>query len=162
MATAPNTLAIANSIVSLTTALTYPDTTSVYGYVQLGEIKDIIDRIANSKACLEIYANNDNSEHFAFGGKIRDEQTWFLLSLVSMTNANAAEQLIYKVRDQIVQPFQIHATLNNAGTVYHSQLLSKGAKFLKIYRNGQWMRAYLCELMTRQEWNVPTPPGVIS
>lgn len=162
MANSPDTLSIANSIITLTTALTYPDTTPVYDLVQLGEIKDVTDKIAGGKACLEVYANNDSSEHYSFGGKIRDEQTWFLLSLVSLVNANTAEQLIYKIRDQIVQPFQIHATLNNAGTVYHSQLLPKGAKFLKMYRNGQWMRCYLCELMTRQEWVVPTPPGVIS
>jgi hypothetical protein len=161
MATAPNTLAIGQAIVSYAQALTYTDTSNVYSLVQLGEIKDATDKIAGGKAVLEVYANNDGSERRAMGGRIWDEQTWFLLSLVSLVNAQTAEQLIYKVRDQIVVPFQTHATLGNAGSVFHSQLLPKGAKFLKMYRNGQWMRCHLCEIMTRQEWVIASP-GIVS
>jgi hypothetical protein len=162
--TAPNTLAIGNAIVSFCQAVTYPNTsTIVYSAVQLGEIKDITDQVAASgTACLEIYANKDNSQHFTFGGKLRDEQTWFLLSLVNLDNALAAEQLIYQVRDALIVPFQVHATLGNAGSVYHSQIQPNSGKFIKIFRNGQWLRAHLIEIQTWQEWFVPTPPGVIS
>lgn len=160
----PNTLAIANAIAGFCTPLTYADgVTKVYSLVQLGEIKDVTDRVAASEsACLEIYANKDNSQHFTFGGKIRDEQTWFLLSLVSLDNSTNAEQLIYQVRDALIIPFQVHATLGNAGSVYHSQIQPHSGKFLKIMRNGQWLRAHMIEIQTWQEWFVPTPPGVIS
>lgn len=160
----PNTLAIANAIVGFCTPLVYPNTaTLVYDLVQLGEIKDITDRVATQgNACLEIYANRDNSQHFTFGGKIRDEQTWWLLSLVNLDNALAAEQQIYQIRDALVMPFQVHATLGNAGSVYHSQIQPHSGKFLKIMRNGQWLRAHMIEIQTWQEWFVPTPPGVIS
>jgi hypothetical protein len=162
VANAPNTLAVANAIVSYASALTYSDTTKVYSLVQLGEIKDIINPIANGQACLEVWANTDNSQHKTFNGKISDEQTWFLLSMVSLDNANAAEQLIYQVRDALVVPFQTHATLGNAGTVYHSQVKSGSGKFTKASRSGQWVRAHLLEIKTLQEWFVTTPPGVIA
>lgn|SRR5579859_107814 len=159
---APNTPAVANAIVSYGQALTYSGGGSVYKLVQLGEIKDVIDQVAGGNACLEVYANQDDSQHFAFGGKLRDEQTWFLLSLVSLDNAASAETLIYQVRDALVAPFQIHATLGGAGTVYHSQIKPNSSHFLKVFRNGQWLRGHLLEITTRQEWFVPTPPGVIS
>lgn len=161
-ASQPNTPAVANAIVSYAQALTYPSSAAVYKTVQLGEIKDIIDQTANGATCLEIYANHDDSQHKAFGGKIYDEQTWFLLSLVSLDNAQNAETLIYQVRDALVVPLQTHATLGNAGSVYHSQIKEGGSHFLKVFRNGQWFRAHLLELLTRQEWFVPTPPGVIA
>jgi len=162
--TAPNTLAIANALVGFCQAVTYPATsTIVYDVVQLGEIKDITDRVSGaSSACLEIYAHKDNSQHFTFGGKLRDDQTWFLLSLVNLDNAQNAEQMIYQVRDALIVPFQVHATLGNAGSVYHSQIQPSSGKFLKIFRNGQWLRAHLIEIQTWQEWFVPTPPGVIA
>jgi len=109
---------------------------------------------------LEVYANKDDSQRHAFGGKIWDEQTWFLLSLVGLDNAQAAETLIYAVRDALVQPFQTHATLGNAGSVFHAQLKPGTGRFLKVLRNGQWLRAHLVEVMSRSEWFVITPPGI--
>jgi hypothetical protein len=159
---APNTTAVGQAIVGFAAALTYSGGAAVYKTTQLGEIKDIIDQTANGAACFEVYANHDDSQHKAFGGKIFDEQTWFLLSLVSLDNAQSAETLIYQVRDALVVPFQTHATLNNAGSVYHSQILPHSSHFLKVLRNGQWFRGHVLELMTRQEWFVPTPPGVIA
>lgn len=159
--TAPDTPAIANAIVGYGQTLAYPDTTLVYKECQLGEIKDIVDNVAGGNACLEVYANLDDSQRHAFGGRIHDDQTWFLLSLVSLDNAEAAELLIYRVRDALVAPFQQHATLGNAGNVFHAQIKSGSGKFLKVFRNGVWLRAHLIEVLTKQEWQVPAP-GVIS
>lgn len=154
---------MAQAIVGFTTALTYSGGGLVYTQVSLGEFKDLTSLIAGSgTACLEVYGNLDNSQHKGFGGKAFDEQTWFLLSIVSLDNAQLAEQTIYNVRDALVVPFQTHATLGNAGSVYHSQIKQGGGKFLKIFRNGAWYRAHLIEIMTRQEYFVITPPGVIS
>ena len=157
----PDTGATASAIVAYAQALTYPGGAAVYTKVQVGEIKDVTNLVAGSaQACLEVYANLDDSQRYAFGGRIRDEQTWFLLSLVNLDNAQLAEMLIYKVRDALVQPFQTHATLGNAGSVFHSELKPGTGKFLKIMRNGEWMRSHLVELMTRQEWQIITPPGI--
>lgn len=160
---APNTLAIGQAIVSFAQALIYSNSSPVYTQIALGEIKDLVDLVAGSgTACLEVYGNLDNSQHKGFGGKITDEQTWFLLSIVSLDNAQLAEETIYNVRDALVVPFQTHATLGNAGSVYHSQIKQGGGKFFKIFRNGAWYRSHVLEILTRQEYVVITPPGVIS
>jgi hypothetical protein len=159
----PQTLAVAQAIVAFCTALTNPATnTPIYAQISLGENKDITTAVANGNACLEVYGNSDDSQHKAFGGKITDEQTWFLLSLVSLDDAQAAEKQIYQVRDAVIQPFQTHATLGNAGSVYHSQIKPKSGKFFKVLRNGQWLRSHVFEVLTRSEWIVTTPPGVIA
>lgn len=162
LSTTPSTLAVAQAIQSFCSALTYSGGAPVYHLVQLGGIKDIIDQVVGGNACLEIYANEDDSQHHAFGGKIRDEQSWYLLSMVSMDDAAAAEALIYQVRDALVQPFQQHATLGNAGNVFHSQIKPNSGHFVRISRNGQEVRAHLIELQTVSEWVLPTPPGVIA
>jgi|SRR5579859_547606 len=160
--TTPDTLSVAQAIVSYGQGLVDNNNIQIYAQVQMGEIRDVTNVLLAGNACLEIYANQDDSQHFAFGGKIRDEQTWFLLSLVSLDDAQAAEIHIYQIRDALVRPFQIHATLGAIGSVYHAQIKANSGKFIKIFRNGQWFRAHLIEVMTRQEWYVPTPPGVIA
>lgn len=161
--TMPSTLSVALALVSYAQALTYPSGGPVYSFVALGEIKDVTPYVAASgTACLEVYGNQDDSQHKAFGGKLTDEQSWFLLSLVGLDDAQAAEKLIYQVRDALVQPLQTHATLGNAGNVYHSQVKAGSGKFVRISRDGVWFRAHLIEVFTKSEWFVPTPPGVIA
>jgi hypothetical protein len=157
---APDTLAVADAIVAFARALTYPGGAPVYSVVQLSEIKDITDNVAGGSACLEVYANDDHSKRHAFGGRIRDEQSWYLLSLVNLDDAQAAEQQIIKVRDVLVYPFQEHATLGNAGSVFHAEILPTTGKFLRVFRNGQFLRAHLIEIFTVSEWQVV--PGVIA
>ena len=155
---APNTKAIGNQIVSFLTALQYPDTTPVYQLAQLEAIKDITDQVANG-ACVEVYGLLDDSDRRGFGGRIWDTQSWYILSMVSMDTAASAAK-IYDVRDALVQPFQAHATLGTAVfNLFQSELKPNG-RFLRVFRNGQWLRCHLAELETRQEWVVPIPPGV--
>lgn len=158
----PNTLSVAQAIMGFGQALAYTNGSLVYSQVSLGETKDITSYLVNSGAVLEVYGNLDNSQHKAFGGKVTDEQTWYLLSLVSLDDAQAAEEQIYAIRDALVVPFQTHATLGGVGSVYHAQIRSGGGRFGKIVRNQQWVRSHLIEVLTRQEWFVETPPGVIS
>jgi len=162
MSTAPNSPAVIAAIVSYMTALTYPDTTPVYTLAQEEEIKDVTDLVATGGACLEVYGASDDSQRHAFGGLIWDEQSWLLMSLVSKATAALAAQ-IYKVRDALVQPFQVHATLGGGiPQLFHAQIKPGTGAYLDVYRNNQWLRGHRIQIMTRQQWNVPTPPGVIS
>lgn len=157
----PNTHAIGTAIVGFLQNVKYPSTASVYSLAQLEEIKDITPYVQGTSACVEVYGNTDTSRRRGFGGRIWDEQTWFILSICSLdTPAQAAQ--IYDVRDALVQPFQAHAQLNNVvSNLFHSQLQDK-MRFLRIFRNGVFYRAHLAEMLTRQEWTVPIPPGVVS
>lgn len=159
--TAPSTLAIGQAIVAYGAALTYSGGARVYKASQLGAIKDVIDLVVGGNACLEVYANLDDSQRKEFGGHIKDQQSWFLMSLVSMDDAQAAEVLIYSVRDALVQPLQQHATLGNAGSVFHSQIKPGSGKFVRAFRNGTELRGHIIEIATVSEWVIPFP-GVIS
>jgi hypothetical protein len=161
-ATAPQTLAIGNAIVSYLSSLIYPSTSLVYTLAQLESIKDVVDLVASGGACCEVYGDKDSSERRGFGGRIWDTQSWFILSLCAMDTPAHAQQ-IYNVRDALVQPFQTHATLGTiVSNLFHAQLIDKSGRFFRVQRSGQWLRAHVIELETRQEWYIPTPPGVTS
>ena len=158
--TSPNTLAIGNQIVSFLSALTYPGTsTLVYNTVSLESLKDVTDLVANGGICAEVYGDTDTSERRGFGGRIWDTQHWYILSMCSLDNPTYAQQ-IYNVRDALLVPFQQHATLGTSvSNLFHSQL-QPNMKFFRVQRNGQWLRAHLASLETRQEWQVQG--GIIS
>jgi hypothetical protein len=159
--TAPQTKAIGESIVSYLSNLTYPDASRVYAVAQLESIKDVINAVSGGGACVEVYGDTDKSERRGFGGRMWDYQQWYILSMCSLDTASSAAK-IYDIRDAIVQPFQVHAQLGNiVSNLFHSQL-QDNMRFLRIQRNGQFLRAHLAILETRQEWTVPIPPGVIS
>jgi len=153
LASSPNTLAVAQAIQTYMTALTIGGNPA-YSLVALGEIKDVTDRVANGSVCLEIYGGDDDSQHYAFGGEITDDQSWYLLSMTSLDNSQAAEQLLYAVRDALVKPIQEHITLGSAGNIYFSQIKPKSGKFFDLDRNGIWVRAHVLEVFTSSLWQV--------
>ena|SRR5258708_2414017 len=154
MATSRNTLAIGQAIISYMAALTYPNTsTTVYTLAQLEAVKDVIDLTANGGVCCEVYGDLDTSERRGFGGRIWDTQSWFILSLCALDTPAHAQQ-IYPVSDALVYPFQQHATLGGqVSNLFHSQL-QPNMKFFRVQRSGQWLRAHLAILDTKQEWQV--------
>lgn len=149
-----NTGAIGDQIVSFCASLVYPSTsTVVYTLAQLEAIKDVVDLTANGGICCEVYGDQDTSERRGFGGRIWDEQSWFILSLCSLDTPVLARQ-IYDARDALLVPFQTHATLGTAVfNVFFSQL-QPNMKFFRVQRNGVWLRAHLAQLTTRQEWAI--------
>lgn len=157
MPSSPNTLAVAQALVSFAEALTIGGSPA-YTKVSLGEIKDVIDPTANGGACLEIYGNSDDSQHTAFGGGIWDEQSFDLLSLCSLDNAQSAEELIYACRDALVVPIQQHYALGNAGNVFFSRIKQGSGKFTYVDRNGQWLRAHLIEVYVLSQWQATITP----
>lgn len=160
MANSPNTPAIMEAIQTYMQGITWGSGQS-FALVQVEEIKDVTNLVAGGGACLEIYGTADDSQHHAFGGKVRDEQAFMLMALVSKDTPDYAKQ-IYVIRDALVVPFQTHATLGNAGTVFHSQIKPNTGQYIDVRRNMQWLRGYRVQIKTIQEWVVPTPPGVIA
>lgn len=158
--TAPDSLAIGNQIVNYLSNLTYPGTsTLVYDLAQLESIKDITDLIANGGVCVEVYGNTDTSERRGFGGRIWDTQSFYILSMCSMDTPTLAQQ-IYNVRDALVIPFQTHATLGTQVFNLFQSALKPNMKFLRIMRDGQFLRSHLAELEVKQEWFIPG--GIVS
>jgi hypothetical protein len=159
---APNTGAIGDAIVAYLAALTYPNTTKVYKDAQLELIFDVISQVSDGGAVVEVYGNADDSERRGSGGRIWDEQDWYILSMCSLETATLARK-IYDVRDALVVPFQTHATLGGGiYNVFHAQFKPKSGRFGQVVRNGQNVKMHIITLTTRQEWVVTTPPGVVS
>ncbi len=155
-----NTLLIGQQIASYMSALVYPGTsTVVYTLAQLEAIKDVIDLTASGGVCCEVYGDTDDSERKGFGGRIWDIQTWFILSLCALDTPAHAQQ-IYNVRDAVVLPFQSHATLGGSVSNLFQVMLKPNMKFFRVQRSGQWLRAHLAILETRQEWQIQG--GVVS
>lgn len=153
--TAPNTLAVAQAIAGYMSTLTYSNSTPVYSAVQIGEFKDVIDKVANGAACLEIYGGSDDSQPLAFGGTRQDTQSFYLLSMVSLDDAQAAEELIYAVRDALVVPLSTHIRLGDTtGVIFLSGFKPNSGKFLDVPRNGQYLRAHIIELLVSSQWQV--------
>lgn len=149
-----NTGAIGDAIVSFCASLVYPNTsTMVYTLAQLEAIKDVVDLTANGGICVEVYGDQDTSERRGFGGRIWDEQSWFIVSLCSLDTPALARK-IYDVRDALVLPFQQHATLGTAVFNLFQAQLNPNMKFFRVQRNGVWLRAHLAQLTTKQEWQI--------
>jgi len=162
--TSRSTKAVGNAIVAYLAGLTITNTTTpVFKLAQLELIFDVLNIITDGGAVCEVYGNLDSDERHGFGGagRIKTPQTWFILAMCSLESASLASY-IYDVSDYIVQPFEQHALLGSGATipgVYFSQLRPPG-RYYRVNRNGQWVKGYLCELETRQEWAIPG--GVIS
>ena len=153
MPTTPNTLAVGQQVVALLAALTNPDTTPVYAQVSLEAIKDVVDVTANGAACCEVYGDSDTSDRRRFGGVIYDVQTWYILSICQLDTPEHAQK-IYSVRDALVVPFQAHAQLASVPSNVFFAELQPNMKFFRVQRSGQWYRAHLAILETRQQWIV--------
>lgn len=155
-----DTLAIGQEIVTYMSALVYPGTsTVVYTLAQLEAIKDVVDLVANGGICCEVYGDTDDSERRGFGGRVWDIQGWFVLSLCALDTPAHAQQ-IYPVRDALVYPFQQHATLGGSVSNLFQIQLKPNMKFFRVQRSGQWLRAHLAILESKQEWAISG--GVIS
>ena len=151
-----NTLLIGQQIASYMSALVYPGTSTV---VYTLAIKDVIDLTASGGVCCEVYGDTDDSERRGFGGRIWDTTSWFILSLCALDTPIHAQQ-IYPVRDAVVYPFQQHATLGGSVSNLFQVMLKPNMKFFRVQRSGQWLRAHLAILETKQEWQVQG--GIIS
>lgn len=152
---APNTDAVAQAIAGYMRTLTYSNSAPVYKLTQVGEIKDITDQITGGAACLEIYGGADDSQPLAFGGTRRDDQSFYLLSMVSLDDAEAAETLIYAVRDALVVPLSQHIRLGDtSGVIFMSGFKPNSGRFLDVPRNGQYLRAHVIEVLASSQWQV--------
>lgn len=159
MATQPSSKAIGQTIVSYLQNLNYPNTSMpVYQLVQLEQIKDVIATISQGGVCAEVYGSTGSSDHKAFGGTMWKEQNWHILSLCSLDTPQLAQQM-YDVSDTFEPLLGTHFELG--GTIdglFYSAFVAGSGKHMRIERNGQDVRAYQIELLTRQQYQVALTP----
>lgn len=149
--TQPNTWAILQRIESLITS------TNLYTTVAIGAVKDWAD------ACpvCEIMFVQDDSEHYAQGGKIRDPQGIRIttgISFTTQTPAQAVQQLT-TIRDTIVPMFQQRATLQDLSGVQDSRIKPKSSRIAFMLISGNDYLVHECIVEVRSTYNVPIGPG---
>jgi len=143
----PHTQVIINEIVALINAA------SIYKTVEMGAIKDWTDLWP---VC-EVMIVEDDSDHFAHSGKIRDIQGFRVTSGVLFTEqspADAVTQFI-GIRDAIIPIFQQRALLTGVAGVQDSRVKPHSVKvsFMMIQGNDYLVHEFIVEV--HQTYNMP-------
>lgn len=159
MATQPSSKATGQAIVTFLQNLNYPSTsTPVYQMVQLEAIKDVLAITSGGGVCAEVYGYVGSSDHKAFGGVMWKEQTWHVLSLCSLDTPLLAQQ-IYDVSDTVEaligSRFELGGSIDG---LFQASFVANSGRHTRIQRNGQYVRAYLVEVLTRQQYQVTLNP----
>lgn len=160
----PSTNALADAIAAYLQNMVYSGTsTPVYSHVQKGRKKDVSDLVPpnGTNVIAEVYGNLDDSQRHTLGGKMRDTQSFFVLSIVDMTDGNVAETLIMNVRDAIMPTFAQHVQLGGAGNALVAKYKQGSGRFLPVFRSAKDYRAHLMELLVVSDWNA-SPSGFTS
>lgn len=127
--------------------------TNSYTTVAIGAVKDWTD----AWPVCEIAFSEDDSEHFAHGGKIRDTQGFRITSAVSFTRQTPAQavQQITTIRDTMIPLFQQHAILTGVPGVQDSRVKAGSPKlyFMRVDSDDYLVHEFTVEV--RSTYNVP-------
>jgi flagellin-like hook-associated protein FlgL len=150
-----NTLGVAQAIQALArTAQVNGVNAFQASSVVIGRFKDC----TNVVPCVEITAESDDTERYAYGGRINDGETFLLEVTYNNDNSQSTEQTIYQARDSIVSIFHTYAKLNSTPGVEQSHIVKGSGKWGYTYRNGQWWRCWQMKLHVRYEYSVVIQP----
>src|SRR5690242_12904469 len=112
---APDTIAVVNSIFGLLTALKLKDgITNAYATVIEDSSKDYTEI---ALPCVNIIPRDDDSERHAHGGTIVEPQEFEIRTVVDYTDKAAAYQQVVSIRDVLMPVLQKYAVLPNTVTV---------------------------------------------
>lgn len=161
MPTAANTYGLAQAIHDLVAGSLYQaiplqgGVSPGYKTIHIGALKDYTD----DWPCLEIEATQDQTTRHALGGKIRDETTFLLRSVVlySGYESGVAEYNIAALRDALTVLLHQHATLQAADGVVRAALEPR-MRFGYLLRNGQFWRVHECLVHVSYDYTVTVVP----
>jgi len=150
----PSTLAIAQQIASYLASQTYPLGGNVYTFGSVGINKDLGDLLPpnGTNAVSEVIGTADDSQRHAIGGKMRDTQSFQVLSIVDFTNGPLAEEQIMNIRDAIMPQFAKHVSLEDVGNVLVAKYKQGSGRFTHVIRAAKPYRAHSFELSVLSEW----------
>ncbi len=144
----PNTLGVMQGIESIITA-----NTTVYQTVALEAYKDW----TNADPVCEIAFSEDDSEHFAAGGVIKDIQGFKITSAVkfSTVTPTAAITALCACRDAVVPLFQQHAYLGGVQGVSDSRVKPGSAKLAVVTDHDQEYLVHEFIVEVESQYTVP-------
>lgn len=151
--TAPDTLAVIDSISGLLTALKLRDgVTPAYATVIEDTSKDYTEV---ALPAVNIIPRHDDSKRHAHGGTIVEAQEFEIRTVVDYTDKAAAFRQVVSIRDVLMPLLEKYAVLPNTTTVYHSQVKPKSADFVFIWLKPNWYRGHTVTLLVSQYYVIP-------
>jgi hypothetical protein len=154
MPTSPATSTLASAIQTIMQGATV-NGSPAYANVIIGGLKDYTD----SMPVGVVLITKGSSERYTLGrsAKIHDKPKFVIASVVPYTNAEAAEQQLFAIRDAVTFLFQQSATLNTPGVILSGPLQdSERWSFPTI--NGNKCRACEFTLAVTFEYTLPLGP----
>lgn len=151
--TAPDTLAVIDSISGLLTNLKLKDgVTPAYATV----IEDVSkDYTEVALPAVNIIPLHDDSKRHAHGGTIVEPMEFDIRTVVDYTDKAAAFRQVVSIRDVLMPLLNKYAVLPNTTTVYHSQIKPHSAHFGWVWLKPNWYRAHIVTLLVSQYYVIP-------
>ena len=146
--TAPDTVAVVNSISGLLTALKLKDgITPAYATVIEDASKDYTEV---ALPCVNIIPRHDDSKRHAHGGTIIEPMEFEIRTACDYTDKAAAFLQVCGIRDVLMPILNKYAVLPSTQTVYHSQVKPHSADFTWIWLKPNWYRGHTVTLLVSQ------------
>lgn len=151
--TAPDTLAVVDSLSGLLTALKLKDgVTPAYATVIEDASKDYTEI---ALPCVNIIPRHDDSKRRAHGGTIVEPQEFEIRTVVDYTDKAAAYRQVVSIRDVLMPLLNKYAVLPNTVTVYNSKIKEHSAAFAWLFLKPNWYRIHTVTLLVSQYYVIP-------
>jgi hypothetical protein len=146
----PNTLAIANEIVTLLQGLQY-QSAPLYKLVKLGAIQDPTDSTPGAG----VFFDTGQTKRFDSGWKVNDHPGFKIESIMDLNNATTTEQfLLDGIRDVVIPFFIKQVSLQSTPGVYVTFLGDTDRAFYSKLPNGIVYRFHWMWVRAVQQYNV--------
>lgn len=154
MPTSPSTSTLASAIQAIMQSAQV-NGLPAYANTVIGGLKDYVDAMPVGV----ILITKGSSDRYTLGrsAKIHDKPRFVIASVVNYTNAQAAEQQLYAIRDAVTFLFQQSATLNTPGVII-SNVLKDSERWSFPTINGNKCRAHEFVLDITFEYTLPIGP----
>jgi len=145
----PNTLAIANEIVTLLAGLQY-QSAPLYKQVKLGAIQDPTD----ITPCAGVFFDTGQTKRFDSGWKVNDHPGFKIESIMDLNSSTTAEQFLANMRDIVIPMFIAQVSLQQTPGVYVTFLGDTDRAFYSRLPSGIVYRFHWMWVKAVQQYNV--------
>jgi hypothetical protein len=145
----PNTLAIANEIVTLLQGLQY-QSAPLYKQVKLGAIQDPSD----ITPCAGVFFDTGQTKRFDSGWKVNDHPGFKIESIMDLSDGPTTEAFLANMRDVVIPFFIKQVSLQSTPGVYVTFLGDVDRAFYSKLPNGIVYRFHWMWVRAIQQYNV--------
>ncbi len=149
----PNTLAIAQGVVTLLGTATFPtsvDGATAYATIKLGALKDPTENVPWAT----VTALRGTSKHYGAGGVVDEKPVFRVTSGVSYQDSTQAEIDILTIRDAVIPIFQTHSTLGGVANVFTLVIQNNAEDYGYLLLLGTTYRIHMFNIIVSQQYHL--------